>query len=248
MRVATAGSAPAGVRLGAALDAGGWPAARGWIQRVAVAVAAIAVATSLPLAPEAPSQEAARAEVVERAQAEASTEWPEGLTEAARETVANEVDAVAGRPGTFRAAAPQQDFTAEFSGGRGGHHWCRRGDVGVDERLPAGPLRDGRVAANLATGRPHHGWSRVEYRHDVLVEWYLNTSAGVEQGFTLPRPPKGGAADALRFETNVAGDLQPVAAGAGRVDLVAGDGVAVLRYAGLHVFDADGDGLPATSR
>ena len=31
--------------------------------------------------------------------------------------------------------------------------------------------------------------NRVEYRRGPLIEWYLNTPAGLEQGFTLLTPP-----------------------------------------------------------
>ncbi|MFG0318391.1 MAG: integrin alpha [Planctomycetota bacterium JB042] len=86
--------------------------------------------------------------------------------------------------------------------------------------------------------------NRVEYRRGDVVEWYVNDARGVEQGFTLSRRP-GGAADArVVVDLAVSG---PLAARSypGGIEYRDADGAAVVRYAKLHVVDANGRELPS---
>ena len=88
--------------------------------------------------------------------------------------------------------------------------------------------------------------SRIAYTYaDGLSEWYVNRSSGLEHGFTVPQPPAG-AANSLRFELRVLGDLAPQVAEDGQgAAFVNAAGLAELNYGGLKVWDADGKMLPA---
>ena len=84
--------------------------------------------------------------------------------------------------------------------------------------------------------------NRVEYRRGTLVEWYVNDTRGLEQGFTLSEPPAGRGEIVLELE--LAGTLRPELAQDGR-SLVLRDGARTLQYAGPVAFDATGRHLEA---
>jgi hypothetical protein len=96
-----------------------------------------------------------------------------------------------------------------------------------------------RIAA-LEPGEVTSAGRRVEIRRACLVEWYENSAAGLEQGFTLPAAPAG--AGPLVVELSVGG---------ARVS-PQGDGLALtapsgrrLEYGKLAAYDAAGTRLPA---
>ncbi|NIN09521.1 MAG: hypothetical protein GTO76_12965, partial [Planctomycetales bacterium] len=95
---------------------------------------------------------------------------------------------------------------------------------------------------------------------EALTEWYFNDARGLEQGFTLARPPtpspawvregvppqRLGAGDSLVLEMGIATDLRPRLTADGQAVLFAdASGQSVLRYADLHVTDATGHVFPA---
>src|SRR5262249_25444462 len=55
--------------------------------------------------------------------------------------------------------------------------------------LSAVQLSRGRQVRVLTRTSPNARRNRVSYRHKGIVEWYVNGSLGVEQGFTLSRRP-----------------------------------------------------------
>jgi hypothetical protein len=88
--------------------------------------------------------------------------------------------------------------------------------------------------------------NRVEYRRGGLTEWYLNGPLGLEQGFTLARPPAGKTAEPLTLAFTLSGHLIASVDSTGRgVVLRRPDGKAVLRYRGLTAYDATGRELQA---
>ena len=93
--------------------------------------------------------------------------------------------------------------------------------------------------------------NRIEYRRGDLTEWYINDERGLEQGFTLARPPAGAAAKNARlvFELALTGNVLATALpdGAGLVGHTR-DGVHVVDYTQLVAYDADGRDLPAAMR
>src|SRR5215468_5026307 len=152
----------------------------------------------------------------------------------------------------YEAENPAQRFRATFgasgievrpSGGTAG--W----QVGL--RLRAwgyGECLDSPGAAVLAA----YG-NRTEYRYlagdhgEALTEWYVNTARGIEHGFTLSRPPAGaGHGQPLTLVMTVTGELAPrLAAGGHTVEFAGADGMTMLRYASLRVWDAAGRSLPS---
>jgi uncharacterized delta-60 repeat protein len=95
--------------------------------------------------------------------------------------------------------------------------------------------------------RKHTVWRRSS---DV-VEWYVNTPAGLEHGFTLPSPPDRqrvpvGAEDWLRLTLELSGDVRgEVTADHQGVRFQDGQGRHVASYDHLEAWDATGRKLPA---
>ncbi len=104
--------------------------------------------------------------------------------------------------------------------------------------------RDGDLAAVAPVGVSVTG-PRAELRRGPVVEWYVNSASGLEQGFTLHERPDGKGPPVL--ELALGGDLLARAAPGGRaIDLYsAGSSLAALSYGGLVVEDADGRRLEA---
>ena len=92
--------------------------------------------------------------------------------------------------------------------------------------------------------------TRLEYRHSSgLTEWYLNTSFGLEQGFTLHEPLTTNTANnEVAVEMAISGNLQPKLASATSLLLNAQTGQTMARYTGLHAYDVNGQTLPAEMR
>jgi hypothetical protein len=87
---------------------------------------------------------------------------------------------------------------------------------------------------------------RIEYRRGILTEWYANGPAGVEQGFTLQRPPSSRRGGELVLRLALSGDLVPtLAREEGSLLLARAGGDRILRFGGLRAFDAAGRSLPA---
>jgi uncharacterized protein YegL len=88
--------------------------------------------------------------------------------------------------------------------------------------------------------------NRVEYRRGALIEWYVNDSRGLEQGFTLLTPPSPDASAPLILELSLSGSLIPsLSANAQAIEFVTPGGVTVLHYDHLAAHDAAGRALPA---
>ena len=97
---------------------------------------------------------------------------------------------------------------------------------------------------NKAGIAPRANANRVEYPRGALTEWYVNGPLGIEQGFTISRPPvplpdsHHDALDiALRLHGNLSASVEP-----GRHALALRDqnGVPALRYGPLLAYDASG--------
>ncbi len=87
-----------------------------------------------------------------------------------------------------------------------------------------------------------HG-NRVVYAHAGLSEWYVNGPLGLEQGFTLARPPAARAAGTLTLAIGLSGNVgASLAKNRRSVELTRG-GRHVLRYTGLSASDARGHAL-----
>lgn len=91
------------------------------------------------------------------------------------------------------------------------------------------------------------GGQRATYAwDDALDEWFINDQRGLEQGWTLKTRPVSMGGNLLSFLLSVRGGLKPeLTADAQAVRFVDAQGGAVLTYAGLKCWDADGRTLPS---
>src|SRR5260370_13720354 len=138
----------------------------------------------------------------------------------------------------FHLENPENQLKASFAqGGISVTHACSSFGLRMEGYGGRGHLLKPVDAAPSANG------SRVEYRRGDLVEWYINESRGLEQGFTLLKRPAFADSGSLTLEMSVTGDLTPVLAG--KDISLQRDGHEVLRYAGLRAWDTDGKELPA---
>ncbi len=98
-----------------------------------------------------------------------------------------------------------------------------------------GSMRVPQVARRVAEG------NRIEYRRGEIVEWYINDSGGLEQGFTLTEQPEEGRQGDLLIELALEGSLQPQWTDACHaVRFADADGKTILNYAGLMAWDKNG--------
>ncbi|MGH2544418.1 MAG: hypothetical protein ACRDIB_16620, partial [Ardenticatenaceae bacterium] len=119
----------------------------------------------------------------------------------------------------------------------------------------------------VASAPPEAAGNHVTYRRGALSEWYVNGPLGLQQGFTLARPP-GGARRAgsalggrqatgarpprpydpppLTLALDLGGDLHATVDTDRRsLTLATADGTARLHYRGLTAYDATERPLPA---
>ena len=89
----------------------------------------------------------------------------------------------------------------------------------------------------------------VTYPHgDALTEWYANSKDGLEQSFTLHKPPAGTQDEqsTVVLDLALSGSLTAALTPAGdSVEFTTADGVRVLHYGELAAHDATGRQLPA---
>jgi hypothetical protein len=145
--------------------------------------------------------------------------------------------------GTWQAVNARQGIIADFTAQgvtihAGGARWgMALTGYGYGNALKA-----------VASPTPHGSTNRVEYRCGPLTEWYVNGPFGLEQGFTLSRPPgRAEGASALTIALVLSGNLTAaVDPGRNGLSLTRIDGPPVLRYSGLSASDADGKELRAS--
>ncbi len=140
--------------------------------------------------------------------------------------------------GEFSASSPAQHLTASFS----------RTGVSVSSartRLQISLRGVGYGTSLHALGdvAPRVSANRVLYSHADLSEWYSNGPLGLEQGFTIRRPPAGSATRMVTLSMAISGNLQASLATGGRSLILSRAGKTALRYTGLHATDARGHPL-----
>ncbi len=97
-----------------------------------------------------------------------------------------------------------------------------------------------RMAGARGTVTAHQ--DRAEVRRVGVMEWYENTEAGVEQGFTVSTPPA--RRGELRVAMEMSGDLHATMESEDAIVFHTTAGQPVLRYAELRANDALGRALP----
>jgi hypothetical protein len=107
-------------------------------------------------------------------------------------------------------------------------------------RLKLSGIGRGDALAPVETGEVVSEGGRVEIRRPGLVEWYVNSSSGLEQGFTLDERPEGEGP--LRLALAVSGSEARLAGEAVRLRTATGRRLA---YDHLVVIDAKGRTIPA---
>jgi hypothetical protein len=87
--------------------------------------------------------------------------------------------------------------------------------------------------------------SGATYARAGLVEWYRSRPAGLEQGFTVARPPARAARGPLTLEISLSGNAAARASADRRSLTFAHTGAPPLRYGGLRAVDGRGRELPS---
>lgn len=146
--------------------------------------------------------------------------------------------------GQYRALNPENQLALSFDGKalqlapadkKDNWHWeMTLTDYGAPGHLQ--PVGQAQVAVSE---------QRVEYRRGAVTEWYENRPEGLEQGFTLARPPAPGTRE-LELRLSLNGDLKAEVDASGHsARLRNTSGQDVLAYRDLSVIDAKGKALPA---
>ena len=146
------------------------------------------------------------------------------------------------RDGGLIANNPAHGFTAGFS--LDGVRLGRGATTSLVLKLLAYGNRDNLQTAQKAT--PIAEGATVAFRHgDTLTEWYLNSSAGLEQGFTFHKPPAGNdASDVLVLRLSV--DQHGSGLTSQNKRLIFKDSTGNnIALDNLHAFDARGKNLKA---
>ena len=145
--------------------------------------------------------------------------------------------------GTAWAANDAQGYTTRFTT-RGIRLRPRGAEIEVELALSG--YGYSRMQA-VEPAEPHAEGNRVEFDRGALTEWYVNRPAGLEQGFTLARPPaEARGAQPLRLELAVTGPVRAEAVEGGEAVLLRDPaGQVRLRFTGLRVWDAQGRELAA---
>ncbi|MFP6582813.1 MAG: hypothetical protein VCD00_09685, partial [Candidatus Hydrogenedentota bacterium] len=101
------------------------------------------------------------------------------------------------------------------------------------------------VAPVLPTTEDHT--NRLSYNYPGIEEWFINTEAGLEHGFTIGHRPAGPGP--LILTGQFAGSARPDnGTGANTIEFRDEDERTLLQYAKLEVTDATGRIIPATLR
>ena len=91
---------------------------------------------------------------------------------------------------------------------------------------------------------PRLSGERVEYDHPGLVEWYVNRSRGLEQGFDITKRPLAGPED-LELLIDLGADVQVSMLRRGRILIEGSSTERHFTIDGLMTFDADGQAVPS---
>jgi len=170
-----------------------------------------------------------------------------GLVERAREAIARSEYEARPNPRGLQAPNRANGIRTYFQPDgvsvrvRGGLDAPQLLDLSLDGVGRVNGVSRGDRLAKVTPGALTHEGARVEIHRPGLTEWYLNSPAGLEQGFTVEKRPEGDGALVLelRFANATA-----TAIGAGELRFHAANGRS-LRFGELHAEDARGRALEA---
>jgi hypothetical protein len=147
--------------------------------------------------------------------------------------------AISTRAGVLTATNGDRELTAAFKTS-GVHVRLGKSDMAMS-LLGYGY---GTTLQSASKASPHASFNRVEYKRGALTEWYENGPMGVEQGFTLDKPPAQKRTGPLTIAMNLSGDLTATADQDGsELTLKDRKQQATLVYGGLTSYDATGKEL-----
>jgi hypothetical protein len=147
----------------------------------------------------------------------------------------------------YRASADREGLQAPNRAHHLRIHFSSTG-IAVHDRVAGTPLFSlavssigrGTRLARVAPGTVVSEGTRIEIRRPGLIEWYENSPAGLEQGFTLAQRPIG--EDALAIELALSGATATLRGGQPVFVTTQGR---QLSYGKLAAFDARGRALPS---
>jgi hypothetical protein len=163
-----------------------------------------------------------------------------GLSLAAKGQISG--DMAATRP-AFRASAAGDGFRTDSRAAGVSATYDRSGvrlaGAGVVLQLSLQGVGYGAVTTPVGEASPTAHANRVGYDRGQLREWYRNGPLGVEQGFTIERPPRGAASGPLMLTMSLGGNAHAtLAPDAQSVTLRHASGA--LTYGALVATDAQG--------
>lgn len=147
---------------------------------------------------------------------------------------------VQARNDLIRATTPAQRLGSSFTSAGVS---VRSGTTRVAFSLRGVGYGDASELTALAPTTPTIRQGRVLYAHRGLTEWYANGPLGLEQGFTIARPPARHAAGPLMLSLALTGNAHPTLTADGQSITLSRGGRTVLRYTGLSASDATGRAL-----
>ncbi len=106
-------------------------------------------------------------------------------------------------------------------------------------------LQRGAERESAAPGRLNADTTRSVVTRGRIEEWFVNTTEGLEHGFTLDRPPLPDSHGPLLLDLRLDGSLHPRLEGLTSVALVDQQAATVLWYRDLRVWDASEHAVPA---
>ena len=103
----------------------------------------------------------------------------------------------------------------------------------------------GEVRLPVSEAKLEVAGNRIAYHRGDVEEWYINDRRGVEQGFTLAKPPAGrGENTPLQLYLRPVGGLNPeLTSTAQAIHWKDEQGKTILHYSGLYAYDAQGTEL-----
>jgi hypothetical protein len=139
--------------------------------------------------------------------------------------------------GGFAAANPQQRLQARFERGA-----TAVSSGGLDARLSLSRVGYGAALQEPRPPRASASANTLSLSRGPVTEWYRNGPLGLEQGFSVARPPTTVAPGALTLALSLDGNARAALAPDAR-SAVLSHGGAELRYASLVAHDARGRAL-----
>jgi hypothetical protein len=149
--------------------------------------------------------------------------------------------------GTRVAENPAQDLKTRFS--KAGPSVSSGGqEAGWQSALTLTGCGYGETLSEFPLAELSANGNRLEYRRGIVTEWYINERAGLEQGFTLQKPPADNPENARLVISMAIGGNLAASVDDGAVVFSDAAGKRKLRYSGLVSWDANGRKLESHMR